>query len=87
MLRGRRAHRHIVSSQVYGKMKGSDKAKEKWLAYSVDKLMEQFPSFRVAYIDGVTGIAPGAMATQYSVLLRHNSTRDANGQARAFFGS
>jgi hypothetical protein len=65
--------RHIVSSQVYGSKKASNKPADKWLALAVDYQMQQYPSLRVAYIDTVKSIAPGGKGTPMSVLLRWNT--------------
>lgn len=47
--------RHIVASQVYGEKAASKKGQDRWLAASIDVLMQEYPTFRVAYMDKVAG--------------------------------
>lgn len=63
--------RHVVASQVYGQKVQSDKPKDRWLAKSVEFLMQQYPAMRIAYIDNVgADKKTGMNGTPMSVLLR-----------------
>jgi hypothetical protein len=68
--------RHIVSSQVYGSKKASNKPADKWLALSVDYLMQKYPALRVAYIDTAPSLSPRGKGTPMSVLLRWNAEEE-----------
>ena len=68
--------RHIVSSQVYGSKKASSKPADKWLALSVDYLMQKYPALRIAYIGTVRSVAAGGKGTPMSVLLRWNAEKE-----------
>ena len=61
--------RHIVASQVYGEKVQSKKPADKWLAKSVEFLMQTYPAMRIAYIDNVDKDSSGK-GTPMSVLLR-----------------
>lgn len=61
--------RHIVASQVYGEKVQSKKPADRWLAKSVEFLMQSYPSMRIAYIDNV-GKDSSGKGTPMSVLLR-----------------
>ena len=65
-----------MSSQVYGSKKASSKPADKWLALSVDHLMQKYPALRIAYIDTARSIAVGGKGTPMSVLLRWNADEE-----------
>jgi hypothetical protein len=71
------ACRHIVAAQVYGEKAADGKGENKWIASSIDLLMQRFPTFRVAYMDKVMDhpIAKKNGVT-HSVLLRWNRDLD-----------
>ena len=63
--------RHIVASQVYGEKAADNRGENRWLAASIDVLMQQYPSFRVAYMDKVKDHALAREhGVTFSVLLR-----------------
>ena len=53
-----------LSSQVYGRNRGSASAKGRWLARGVETLLFQYPGLRVAFLDEASG------GRQYSVFIR-----------------
>jgi hypothetical protein len=64
-----------VSSQVYGSKKASSKPADRWLALSVDYLMQKYPALRVAFIDTAASLSSRGKGTSMSVLLRWNGER------------
>jgi hypothetical protein len=70
--------RHIVAAQVYGEKAADGKGENKWIATSIDVLMKEYPTFRVAYMDKVKDhpIAK-ANGVTHSVLLQWDKEKDA----------
>ena len=75
--------RHIVAAQVYGEKAADSKGENKWIASSIDVLMKEYPSFRVAYMDKVKDhpLARDHGVT-HSVLLRWDE--DKNGPVEMY---
>jgi hypothetical protein len=63
---------------VYGEKAAGKTGEDRWLAASIDVLMQQYPSFRVAYMDKVKDhpIA-GENGVTHSVLLRWDEDKNA----------
>ena len=76
--RSHRECRHIVAAQVYGEKSEDSKGENKWIARSIDVLMKEYPSFRVAYMDKVKDHpVAGDKGVTHSVLLRWDEAADA----------
>lgn len=66
-----------MAAQVYGEKAADGKGENKWIASSIDLLMQRFPTFRVAYMDKVMDhpLAKKNGVT-HTVLLRWNHELD-----------
>ena len=61
---------------MYGSKKASNKPADKWLALSVDHLLQKYPALRIAYIDTAPSLTARGKGTPMSVLLRWNSEEE-----------
>ncbi|KAK2080835.1 hypothetical protein QBZ16_000689 [Prototheca wickerhamii] len=63
---------YVIASQRYGDLRRAPGARGRWLARSIEMLMHQHPSLRVATLDNAPDEGGQAHARQCAVLLRAN---------------